>query len=151
MPVNSSRSRPFHIAFAVLYELRARAPGPWAFMTPKGSKRRGDKHWEQYLSFRTSFETACRHAKLSGVTPYVLQHKFASRLVLQGVDMRTVQELDGWKSLNMVQRYAHLSQEHKRQAGKLLAGNSPTLFTAPTDEAVSADTYNLRLVDEMGR
>jgi hypothetical protein len=54
---------------------------------------------------------------------------------MRGADLRTVQELGGWKSLNMVQRYAHLSQEHKRQAIELLAENSPSIFTTPAEMA----------------
>jgi integrase/recombinase XerD len=91
-----TRTAPLNsIVFATLKELKGRVPGPWVFMTNKGSRRRGDKHWEQHLSFRTAFETACRHAKLTGVTPHVLRHTLASRLVMMGADLRTVQELGG--------------------------------------------------------
>jgi hypothetical protein len=31
------------------------------------NKRKGYKHWKPYKSFRTAFETAIAHAKLSGV------------------------------------------------------------------------------------
>jgi integrase len=51
-------------------------------------------------------------ARLDGVTWHALRHTFASRLVAAGVDLRTVQELGGWKTLSMVQRYAHLSPGH---------------------------------------
>lgn len=40
------------------------------------------------------------------------RHTFASRLVMAGVDLRTVQQLGGWQSLAMVQRYAHLAPDH---------------------------------------
>ena len=70
-----------------------------------------------------------------GYTLHCLRHTFASRLVMRGVDLRTVQELGGWKSLNMVQRYAHLSQEHKRQAIELLAENSPQVFPSPAKQS----------------
>jgi site-specific recombinase XerD len=51
-------------------------------------------------------------ARLDGVTWHALRHTFASRLVAVGVDLRTVQELGGWRTLSMVQRYAHLSPGH---------------------------------------
>jgi site-specific recombinase XerD len=50
--------------------------------------------------------------RLDGVTWHALRHTFASRLVIAGVDLRTVQELGGWRTLSMVQRYAHLSPGH---------------------------------------
>jgi len=50
--------------------------------------------------------------RLDGVTWHALRHTFASRLVAAGVDLRAVQELGGWRTLAMVQRYAHLSPGH---------------------------------------
>jgi hypothetical protein len=35
---------------------------------------------------------------------------------MEGVDLLTLKELGGWKTLSMVQRYAHLSPGHQRQA-----------------------------------
>jgi len=54
-----------------------------------------------------------------------LRHTFASRLAMEGVDPARDQELGGWKSLSMVQRYAHLSPSHDaRQLSALsLAGD----------------------------
>jgi integrase len=47
---------------------------------------------------------------------HTLRHTWASRLVMEGVDLLTVKELGGWKDLAMVQRYAHLAPEHRRAA-----------------------------------
>jgi site-specific recombinase XerD len=41
-----------------------------------------------------------------------------------GVDLRTVQELGGWKALSMVQRYAHLAPSHLQAAVERLAPQS---------------------------
>lgn len=79
-------------------------------------------------ALRTVFMKACKRAKLADVTPHVLRHTFASRLAMAGVDLRTIQELGGWRSLKMVERYAHLSPSHKAEAVERLA-NFPTLFT----------------------
>ena len=39
-------------------------------------------------------------SRLDGFTWHCLRHTFASRLVMAGVDLRTVQELGGWKTLS---------------------------------------------------
>ena len=39
---------------------------------------------------------------------------------MAGVDIRTVQELGGHKTIGMTMRYAHLGPEHKRRAVGLL-------------------------------
>jgi integrase len=44
------------------------------------------------------------------------RHTFASRLAMEGVDLLAIKDLGGWKSLAMVQRYAHLSPSHRSQA-----------------------------------
>jgi len=66
---------------------------------------------------RTAFETARKNAKLSkDVTPHTLRHTFASRLAMSGQGLRTIQELGGWKTIAMVERYSHISDTHKAQA-----------------------------------
>ena len=55
-------------------------------------------------------------ARFEGYTWHGNRHTFASRLVMAGVDLRTVQELGGWRSLKMVMRYAHLAPAHLHAA-----------------------------------
>lgn len=55
-------------------------------------------------------------SRLDGYTWHGNRHTFASRLVMAGVDLRTVQELGGGKTLKMVQRYAHLAPGHLHAA-----------------------------------
>jgi len=38
----------------------------------------------------------------------------------EGMDDRTLQELSGWKTLKMVQRYSHTNDRRKAEAVKLL-------------------------------
>ena len=50
---------------------------------------------------------------------------------MAGVDPRTIQELGGWASLEMVERYTHLSPTHKAEGVERIGSNSTTLFTIP--------------------
>jgi hypothetical protein len=67
-----------------------------------------------------------------------LRHTFASRLVMAGVDVPTVQALMGHKTITMTLRYTHLTNAHKRQAVQVLeriGQEVPAIFTTgPVDE-----------------
>lgn len=67
-------------------------------------------------SIRTGFENATKRAGINDFTFHDLRHTFASHLVMSGVDLLTVKELLGHKSINMTLRYSHLSPDHKRNA-----------------------------------
>ena len=76
------------------------------------------------------FRATCQRAGLTGVTPHSTRHTFATRLVENGVDLRTVQELGGWATLSLIQRYAHVSPSRKVEAVEgLVRKHSTTLFT----------------------
>jgi integrase len=63
-----------------------------------------------------AFKTACSGAKIKDFRFHDLRQSFASHLVMAGVDLVTVKELLGHKTINMTNRYTHLAQEHKAQA-----------------------------------
>jgi integrase len=70
-----------------------------------------DLHWAE-----KDFPEAVDGAKIADFRLHDTRHTFASRLAMEGVDLLTLKELGGWKTLSMVQRYAHLSPGHQRQA-----------------------------------
>jgi len=58
--------------------------------------------------------------KIKDVRFHDLRHTFASHLVMNGVDLVTVQQLLGHAHINMTMRYAHLAPEHRAKAVKAL-------------------------------
>jgi integrase len=102
-----------------LRRLRETAAGDHVFVSRKR---------KPFKSIRTAFETACKRAELTDVSPHVLRHTFASRLAIARYDLRTIQELGGWEEIEMVSRYAHLSPSHKAEE-RINRKNFPTLFT----------------------
>src|SRR5215813_9202271 len=103
---------------AVLEEaVGSRGDAPTVFITDKGHP------WKRSLS--DAFRRAAIRVGLEPLGPHVLRHTFASRLVMAGVDLRTVQELMGHKTIAMTLRYAHLSPDHKRQAMEALERRFP--------------------------
>ncbi len=67
--------------------------------------------------------------RLEGYVWHSNRHTFASRLAMKGVDLMTIKELGGWKTLAMVQRYAHLAPSHLQQAVERLVPVSEAELT----------------------
>jgi integrase len=85
-----------------------------------------------YRNLRKVFLDACKRAGVTDVTFHDLRHTFASRLVMAGVDLPTVQALMGHKTIAMTLRYTHLAPDHKRAAIAVLdrvRDKVPAIFT----------------------
>lgn len=72
------------------------------------------------VEFKGQFHGAVERAKLENVRFHDTRHSFASHLVMNGVDLKTVQELLGHTTTRMTERYSHLSPDHKARAVKIL-------------------------------
>ena len=95
VPLNSS-------ARGVLQEVVRDPASPYLFPGKGGG----------LYNFRKSFETARRKAGIKNFRFHDLRHDFGSNLAMQGVDLNTIRELLGHKSLAMTLRYSHLSRKH---------------------------------------
>ena len=62
------------------------------------------------------FNPALGRSRIENFRWHDLRHTFASRLTMAGVDLRTLQELMGHKTIKMTVRYTHLSPTHTLEA-----------------------------------
>ena len=113
----------------ILRTLPSRLKGPWVFPSTTGETPHDARNYVHRV-----FEPALKKASIDGFRWHDLRHTFASRLVMAGVDLRTVQELMGHKTQAMTIRYAHLSPGHQLDAVQRLT-STPTGTTTGTDDS----------------
>jgi integrase len=73
-----------------------------------------------YGNVMKSFSTACRRSGITDFHFHDLRHTFASQLVMAGVDLTTIKELMGHKTMAMTLRYSHLAPKHMAAALEIL-------------------------------
>lgn len=88
-----------------------------------------DNNAHNYGDIKKSFLTAVKKSGIINFHFHDLRHTFASHLVMAGVDLNTVRELLGHKSLEMTLRYSHLSPDHKKRAVDVLSRQMDTIWT----------------------
>lgn len=106
IPLNS-------VALEQFQGLQKSAKPGFIFRNTKGEQLRATRDW---------FEPAVAKAGLTDYTWHCNRHTFASRLVMAGVDIRTVAQLMGHSTIQMTMRYAHLAPEHNAAAVERLVG-----------------------------
>ena len=97
----------------------------YVFLNTDGNRLQNARDW---------FEPVVEISKLKDYTWHCNRHTFASRLVMAGVDIRTVASLMGHATIQMTMRYAHLAPEHNQAAvDKLVTGTGQNQADTKTD------------------
>ena len=89
-------------------------------------------------SVGAAFRSARQKATLNDVGFHDLRHTFASRLVQGGVPLYDVMHLMGHKSLDMVQRYAHLAPDYQKGPIQVLNNLGHNLGTVERRQSAAA-------------
>lgn len=105
---------------------------PFVFTNSKGQpvKSISNRAWKNGL-------------KQAGITNFKwhdLRHTWASWLIQQGTPIAVLKEMGGWESLEMVQRYAHLSSQHLQSYADNLMMDLDAFWAQPE----KSDTFNTK-------
>jgi len=76
------------------------------------SKENAPQKPQKPMDLRTPWETAVKKAELQDFKFHDLRHSAASYLAMNGASLAEIAEVLGHKTLQMVKRYAHLSEGH---------------------------------------
>ena len=93
------------------------------FITYTSEKKKTGAHRITPRAIQTMFKHATVKAGIPlNTTPHVMRHSFATDLLAQGVDIRTLQEFLGHKNIAATQIYAHVTSKQLREIHKKFHG-----------------------------
>jgi integrase len=95
-----------------------------------------DEKGKVFKGGRNAFERACKRAGIYNFHFHDLRHTAASSMAMGGVDLMSIKQILGHKTIQMTLRYSHLSPGHLRNAVAAIDRALTSLFD-PTSQFTS--------------
>jgi integrase len=116
---------------ALVIDLRALPGKEYVFGDPTEDERKDLVAWLLARQAATSvaFTRAFRAIGLHGVSHHVMRHTGVTLMLERGVHARVIQQLAGWSTLRMLEKYGHVRDEAQQKA---VAGNAAVVAAAQT-------------------
>jgi site-specific recombinase XerD len=99
---------------------------PYLFVSHDKNKKARSEEDDKPVTSRTIQRIVQKYAKIAGitkpVTPHTLRHSFATDLLQNGADIRSVQSMLGHSSITTTQVYTHITDKQLRKIHKKFHG-----------------------------
>lgn len=99
------------------------------FINYSGARVGDDKGEFKRLTPRSVQRIVSKYAKLAGITkhvsPHTLRHSFATDLLMNGADLRSVQSMLGHSNISTTQVYTHVTDQHLKEVHEKFHSNTP--------------------------
>jgi integrase len=114
----------------------------WIFPSPHRDSKAG-----HLARMDRPFREAVKAAGLDPglVTPHVMRHTAITKLVQAGVDLPTIQQISGHKTVAMVLKYTHVHGRHIDQAIRALGRTLPELPANKPGRAITQELHKHRV------